>query len=291
MRLWPTHHEWRRWTLPSQASYVGAIVGILGLGLSVALSLAPPDPGVEEAVGATAPTSSESPTSSIHEHIFGNQYYYLQVLTDQTDRVVAYGVTTRRADFNPEFMMHRQLVRLGSTSFGEIAAEPSNVFGYLGANRFTYHEEYYFGNPTNYQTFFLGINDSGYIEMGEASRFFNRDVISTRDSAVEAFRAESKINTFFVSDSLEWSLDDMLRGYFVGPETSQVRVLPEVAIATRAEPKELLSSFEALSTQVTLKYYVTRFGEPLVSNRSSQSSRMRTDFRSAIWRRQQGERR
>jgi hypothetical protein len=223
----------------------------------------------------------------VSEYVFGNQYYYLQVLTDRTDRVIAYGVTTRRADFNPEFSMHQQRVQLGRTRFGEITSEPSNVFGYLDANRYTYHEEYYFGNPGLYQTYFVGINDSAPSTMSRgAGQVLRRDLIDVSSPAVLEFRNESSPNTFFVSALVDWPLDDAARTYLVGPNAGQVRALPETALATDTPPERLIADLRTLTTEVTIDYYLRRFGEPLIKNADARHGlAVRDDMKRVIFER------
>jgi hypothetical protein len=92
------------------------------------------------------------------EYIFVNKYFYVQAIADSRDRVLAFSVTSRNKRFNPTLMLGpystdnlRIRVRLGKTGFVELSslARPASISSSLGARRFSYYEEYYFGNPVS----------------------------------------------------------------------------------------------------------------------------------------------
>ncbi|MDH4164351.1 MAG: hypothetical protein OEW15_16940 [Nitrospirota bacterium] len=230
--------------------------------------------------------SSVAESKKIKEYIFGNQYFYLQVLADTSGRVLAYGVTTRKADFNPSFRILEHAftgdksapedikkavplafnIILGKTRFGDFPHTPENITANLGARRIHYHEEYYFGNPGDYQSYFIGVNDSGYVDIDHDNMdfFFNKEIDPT-DKKVEAFRKKSTINTFFVTFPLGGD-EPALREHLIGPNYDQVRVIPDATATTKETKRSLLSKMKSLSTEVNIQLYINLFGQPLIIN-------------------------
>jgi hypothetical protein len=147
------------------------------------------------------------------ESVFVNKHFYVQAIADLTESVLAFSVTTRSSRFNPvlklgPYSASREVlhVRLGRTKFAALDsfAKLTSIFSSLGARRFHYHEEYYFGNPGDYQTFIFGVNDagccpwSGFGRWGSALR--PRPTVSDgwnniEEPEVQSFRREAVINT------------------------------------------------------------------------------------------------
>lgn len=112
-------------------------------------------------------------------YIFNNKYYYLYAVTNSDGAVFIFGVTTKTADFQPTFIVPngQGKITLNKTSLYELSPEvikinyksaksPSDNFcyGYRWTKRFGYYETHYLGNPGNYQTVIVGINDAGHIQ-------------------------------------------------------------------------------------------------------------------------------
>ncbi|MFA5072741.1 MAG: ETEC_3214 domain-containing protein [Nitrospirota bacterium] len=234
----------------------------------------------------SAKHATSIPGLEIKEYIFGNQYFYLQVLTDKSGRVLAYGVTTRKADFNPSFKILEHAftadtstpedfskaiplafnIILGKTHFSDFPHSPENISANHGARRFHYYEEYYFGNPGNYQSYYFGINDSGYVDIDEDNvNILFKDEIDPNDKSVEAFRKRSTINTFFVTSPMRRD-EPALKEHLIGPDYDQVRVIPDAAVTTKETQRALLSKMKRLSTEVNIQLYVRLFGQPLIIN-------------------------
>lgn len=213
---------------------------------------------------------TESVTESVKEYIFANQYFYLTVITNDIDNVLAYGVTTRMDDFNPFFSVlennneiKNSKIILGKTHFDEFNFEPSKINAFLGARRFNYQEEYYFGNPGYYQSYFLGMNDSGFVNIDNSNLEFSLNKeISLEDKDVIQFRQNSVVNTFFETQPF-FNKDPLL---LMGPDLDQIRVLSEKSIETEESVPSLIDKIENLSTEVNIKFYIDRFGDPLIIN-------------------------
>ena len=139
------------------------------------------------------------------EYVFINRDFYVQAITDLEGAVIGFSLTTRRKHFNPGLTLgpysltgEGRTIRLGRTKFAEIDgfAKPSKLSCSLGARRFDYHEEFYFGNPGNYQSFIFAINDAGYRSHPYISPEWE---LSVDDPRVKAFRRDAIINTYTIT--------------------------------------------------------------------------------------------
>ena len=145
------------------------------------------------------------------EYIFVDIDYYVQIITNSDDKVLAYAVTTRKKDFNPAFSIGDVEVQLGITKF-YTDKNPINCFGLLGNTAPTFYFERYPGwNGTNYQDYLYGYNTAGYRDTGLEGRFLIpilSDGIFLKDkkgypeydcnSIPQEFRMSFPINTFMV---------------------------------------------------------------------------------------------
>ena len=182
------------------------------------------------------------------EYIFVNNLFYVQAITDKDQRVLAYSVTTRSKDFNPSLKFvamsfgevedfRTPTVVLGKTTFSELgkilAWAPINIVSYLGAHDYFYSEEYRFGNPGNYQTFFFAQNQAGYVNNvypAPALLPVDYNHVSSTYPGIQAYRDRAIINTYTVTAPFigpkEMSNDDS-RTLILGPDYNQVRILNE----------------------------------------------------------------
>ncbi len=174
--------------------------------------------------------------SARREHVFVNKYSYIQAITDLDGSVTAFSVTTRKSNFNPilvlgPFSITGEVlqIRLGKTKFAEIEsfAKPGGIVSSLGARRIHYYEDYYFGNPGNYQTFIFGINDAGYLDHGHPPTPY-QPALSVKDAEVKEFRERSVINTYTITAPL-LSAKDAGGGFWFGPDYDQVRIVEGVS--------------------------------------------------------------
>lgn len=172
------------------------------------------------------------------EHVWPLWGCYVQAITDTTDTVVMYSVTSRAATFRPRLRTAPGIgfpsldVRLGDLRFSDIPFEPERIYAEIGARRFWYWETYYFGNPGGYRWFAFALNDAG--------TFWGDDVPSVGSIApfeyygggdeefhppatVTSFRASARPNAFAVT-APAISTDDL--PFRFGPDLDRVRVLP-----------------------------------------------------------------
>lgn len=92
--------------------------------------------------------------------------YFVHVTTDESDKVASFAITTRNNDFQPIFESKGLYkVQLNATPFSEWLVEsssPQSCFHFQGAHDpMQYFEKSFFGNVGNYQTFSVGITNSG----------------------------------------------------------------------------------------------------------------------------------
>lgn len=101
------------------------------------------------------------------EYIFVDSDYYIQVITDQYDKVLSFVITSRKKDFNPTLKIVGVQVQLGKTTFFNKGVKPNDCFTFVGNTAPSYYLEKYYGwNGTSYQDYLLGYNDAGYGDRG-----------------------------------------------------------------------------------------------------------------------------
>ncbi len=239
----------------------------------------------------------ESNLQNVKEYIFGTNFYYVQVLADHLNKVLAYGVTTRDKDFNPSFTILEGLyyiskdnildrskdksgaktIILGKTKFSDLGV-PVDTFARLGAHDFYYHEEYYYGNPGNYQSYFFSANESGYLNVDNSNlSFFNSKNINTENQEVSEFRNNSIVNTIYFTAPGEGFDNLMLRKFLIGPDYYQIRVVPESSMPNVLDKNIEYGKLSKLSTNVDLENVIAILGRPLIVN-DEPTFEVRTDL-------------
>lgn len=101
------------------------------------------------------------------EYIFINKDFYTQVITNDNDKVLAFFITSRKKDFNPQIKNQVFNIELGKSTLQDIYDKNSlqKCSGFLGNTaRSYYFEEYYFGRSGYYQRYVFGYNDAGFNE-------------------------------------------------------------------------------------------------------------------------------
>ncbi|KJL04353.1 ETEC_3214 domain-containing protein [Priestia aryabhattai] len=91
------------------------------------------------------------------EYIYVNDDFFVKSITDESNTVLYYGVTTRKQGFNPKLpYVFGEDLKLGKTQIGEIKATPENFVIDASSKFEYYHESYYFGNPGKYRSYLIG---------------------------------------------------------------------------------------------------------------------------------------
>lgn len=206
------------------------------------------------------------------EFVYDKKDCYVQVVTGESDAILLLSVTARNSRFHaPTWVTTARWSprpdpknsHLGHFRFDQIASAdrpPWGVSGWCGARRFGYIESYYYGNPGNYETFLLALNDAGHVwdidSLGQVSSLFLKPVehgnllwidrrprpINVRKpkeppnqgEAIHEFLARPdtqtwrrmKPNTYAVTAPNVFIADLLHDGFSVGPDSDQVRLLP-----------------------------------------------------------------
>ncbi len=247
--------RWRFW-----ASVGGVIVGLSGIYSGYVLW------ADRHSVKPNLVNQNEAEQSNLisrKEYIFGNQYFCVQVLTDELDTVKAYAITAIPEFFKPKFSILGIDVQLNKTTYSEIPDEPIYVFSYQGAHDLQYYEKHYLANPGNYQSIFLATNDAGYLKIGDLE--FNTNIFDANNQEIEAFRESSVINTIMVTSPFEGSIISAGQ-VWVGVKLNQMRVVPEKLISTKEPITSLNQKLSQLSTEVSIDYFIQFLGKPIVIN-------------------------
>ncbi|XCM27985.1 ETEC_3214 domain-containing protein [Streptomyces parvus] len=89
---------------------------------------------------------------------------YLVTWCNEDDEVLMYSLTTRSRLFRPRVSVGPHRITLGKTLLAALPGpdpEGSGPWHELGARRFSYAEEHYFGNPGGYLSWAVGMSDAG----------------------------------------------------------------------------------------------------------------------------------
>lgn len=168
------------------------------------------------------------------EYIFAlGKLGYVQALTDDNGRVLAYSVTTRSKKFNPTLSLgpyslnsRRVTIVLGKSRFSDLDqldTEPECVVCTVGAHDYYYSEKYYFGNPGHYQSYCFSLIQAGYVD--QVCPMVEAKDLRVNHPAIQTFRQKGSINTFTITTP-RWA--EELNEAVFGPNYNQVRVAREL---------------------------------------------------------------
>lgn len=172
------------------------------------------------------------------ETVYVLPLFYVQAIADQEGQVQAFSVTARGRRFQPEvpfpnggsYWEGREPIRasLNRTTFAEMSSEPTSIAADVGARRYWYTECYYFGNPANYQTVALSVNQAA---VADAAVDLLIDVASDPKAAhlhagtAAPFRQKAKPNTYTLSAPFVSLADQPPSSGWFGVDVDQVRLL------------------------------------------------------------------
>lgn len=172
------------------------------------------------------------------ELIFTDDKMYVQVITNNSNTVLAYSVTTKDKNFNPVFKIGSQeigstVVFLGKTKFDDIKDNPENIHGNCWPQGEKYFEKHYYGGIStigNYQMFFFSSNISGYLnENGKSicdlfstpeNLDFDADIKMDDKRTIE-YRKNSVINTITISNL--WDRNEIK--FDLGPDYRKINLI------------------------------------------------------------------
>lgn len=150
-------------------------------------------------------------TTDLKEDYFIDRLYHVQTISTLSGTVIYYAVTIRDKDFNPEIVLPDKSAKiiLGKSKLKDYKNESflpihSNQyeklnkdgnFNYeMGAHHFNYYERYYLANPGNYETIYLGINESGCLDWNDS--FVDKAPWNLTSKDLTKFRKTNLINTY-----------------------------------------------------------------------------------------------
>ncbi|MFB9457412.1 ETEC_3214 domain-containing protein [Streptomyces antimycoticus] len=143
---------------------------------------------------------------------------FLVTWCNEDDEVLMYGLTTCSRLLRPALYVGENKVRLGRTRLSALPPHFDRPWAMVGARRFSYAEEHFFGNPGGYQTWVVGVNDAG----APAEPPVGCD--SWEPGELAAYRERAVINSVLVSGSVPIDLSTVLP-YGIAPDYDRVRLL------------------------------------------------------------------
>jgi len=166
------------------------------------------------------------------EYIYVNEDYYVQVITDNNKKVLAFTVVSRKKDFNPILDYSGGEYTLLKNSLADVRknGNPENCYLNIPASGpFSYYEDYYYGRPGLYQTYRVGNAQAGYFDQEKTKIDFSRLIeIRNKSSNSEdldcslldsSFLNNMYINAVMVIDE---ALQDKKLPFDFGPLSDQV---------------------------------------------------------------------
>lgn len=168
--------------------------------------------------------------------------FYLLATTDKDDSVIYFAVTSRKSDFQPTFKRPDDYnntfknITLNKTVFTDVDNPQDfgkpRCFYTSGVRRFWYSEGYYEANPGNYQSFYIGINDAGYINpevLNNLPSFENQVRLDEENGCNKipiTFREKATVNTYIVTDAFKFMPDSTESAKLIfGVDSDEVRVI------------------------------------------------------------------
>lgn len=154
----------------------------------------------------------------ITEYSFSRRGYWVQAITDSSGTVLRYAVTVCDPTFTPTIKYNPvgKPVTIGVTTLAEVAEDDESVeaeyfLAVATANAYM-TEKVYYGNPSNYQTVWWGLNDVcnfyQYISDEDHSYLLEVEIsdkheLNIQDEKIKEIRLRTKINTFGISSPFE----------------------------------------------------------------------------------------
>jgi hypothetical protein len=142
--------------------------------------------------------------------------------TSADNQVIAYSLTTRSRWLRPTIEIGPdQTIKLGKSRVAELDHAPLRHWARLGARRYAYAEQHYFGNPGHYLHWFVGVLDIGH--RSTAPRGAGASGVLEPDQLAH-YRAGAIINSVLIAGGKGFYLKDHLP-YGIGPDGDTVRML------------------------------------------------------------------
>lgn len=162
------------------------------------------------------------------QHLFRGNGYWVQAVSDEAGAVQLMAVTSCNRDFRPEFRpVGIDQVVLNQTRFADLSGPNRIRYFTSGATANSYYfDEYYRGNPSHYQTYFVGINDACAFQLPEGLPpllQYDQEYDSS-DVVVAQLRREAVVNTY--AETAVFFDGTLLESFQVGPDRILTRTSP-----------------------------------------------------------------
>jgi hypothetical protein len=180
-----------------------------------------------------------SPDGRFTEHLFRRPGYWVQAIADADGAVGLMTVTSCVDEFRPRFegqpppsFPRLGTVVLNESHFADTETEPSRVRYFTSgatANSY-YYDEYYLGNPGNYKTYFVGINDACPYQLPEDSALAIFEAgaaagaLEPTDPRVATLRAGAVANTY--GETAPFFDESALDAFQIGADRILTRTAP-----------------------------------------------------------------
>jgi hypothetical protein len=170
---------------------------------------------------------------------------YLQILTDESDNVVRYSLTTRSRKFNPRLPVGavegntpKFYIYLGRTLFSDISSEPDRVYrGPHGATApYEYRQSYYYGRPGGYADWTCTYNAVGLTPVMPLpysvpvppweNALSARGWLATLDDEQRSMLEVSQAGTIINTVTIDHHQSDRSGNISCGPDRELVRLMP-----------------------------------------------------------------
>ncbi|MBX7111119.1 MAG: toll/interleukin-1 receptor domain-containing protein [Dehalococcoidia bacterium] len=144
------------------------------------------------------------PSEPFLEYVWVDPQFYVQAAVNSFGSVLLFTVTSRSLTFTPVFEMvpepstPSRSIRLCQDSFEALDPEPPRrgaFFASMGARLFGYWEARYYGNPGNYQTFILGVNQAGALTEDDVSNPFGPQLLVLQNPETDESAAREALQT------------------------------------------------------------------------------------------------
>lgn len=164
----------------------------------------------ENTLGKPTLTNSLTTDPKYMEHIFVTDRFYVTAIVDSIDKVQAYSITTRRADFKPH--IQHSNVTLGESVFAVNGDDPDLTGGVVDHANFMYEELYYRGSAGKELTYVYGAvqaSPATNIKESDIPRPFWRDITKiikencsrSNDSFYRQFPTQTSLSSHSFGDT------------------------------------------------------------------------------------------
>ncbi|MFJ3519879.1 ETEC_3214 domain-containing protein [Streptomyces sp. NPDC090131] len=147
---------------------------------------------------------------------------FLVTWSNEHDEVLMYSLTTRSRLFRPRVAVGPHRITLGRTPLASLPAPRPDAAGpwpALGARRFSYAEQHYFGSSDGYLDRVVGVSDAG----SPAAPPIGSDGEGWDSDELAAYRRQARINsTLVVGSTIDLA---SVLPYGIAPDYDRVRLL------------------------------------------------------------------